>query len=134
MLLPGFWVKNCPIKASYFSRIIIINQSGGSKSSLDAEYQPVECVIHQWGGLRRRRFCRGATCCTTTASGRGTMSSSKTTTERSEVVESLTRATQLSGDGCTRLRGCLTFHREQKTTQLTAWGMLAWPEDSYGSW
>lgn len=72
-----------------------------------------------------------ATCCTTTASGQHTMSRSETKTERSEVVESLTRTTHLSGDGRDRLCGCLTFHREQKTTQLAAWGMLAWPEVSY---
>lgn len=59
------------------------------------------------------------------------MSRSETKTERSEVVESLTRTAQLSGDGRDRLCGCLTFHGEQKTTQLAAWGMLAWPEASY---
>lgn len=50
MPLPGFWEKNCPIKAGYFSRIIIINLSGGLKSSLDAEYRLVECVIHRRAG------------------------------------------------------------------------------------
>lgn len=50
MPLPGLWEKNCPIKAGYFSRIIIINLSGGLKSSLDAEYRLVECVIHWRGG------------------------------------------------------------------------------------
>lgn len=59
------------------------------------------------------------------------MSRSETKTERSEVVKSLTRTAQLSGDGRLRLCGCLTFHGEQKTTQLAAWGMLAWPEASY---
>lgn len=53
-----------------------------------------------------------------------------TTAERSEVVESLTRAPQLSGDGCIRSQGCLTFHREQKKTQLTTWD-AGRPEVSY---
>lgn len=125
--------EKLPNKASYVSRIIIvINLSGGLKSPLDAEHRLVECVIHPgeaWGGLVPHIW--EATCCTTTARGRGTTSKFEAKTERSEVVESLTRAARASGDGRTRFWGCLTFHGEQKATQLAAWVMLAWAKSSY---